>query len=579
MGLGLVSLTLQVLGLNGLDLNGLSLNPEDSLWKAPVAAGLLLAAMIYRTYPWLDNRGLYGLTWAVELVVLQVATYGQWWAVTLTLVHLGLAFGSQILGEWWRHRHPHISLNSVDGIPLVYGGLAALSRLRSFAVWTGLSSLALAFLCCNLGRRSSQWRWLTYFGLGLFTVSTYELVGYGLHAQTPAQTPEVQGMAFAIVTTIIAYGYQGLKPYLAQYLRVQRSSLSQIAHFHWLWATALLWWLILIRTPFVAPDAPSPDLLALGSQVKLGIGLLLAVYALILGRSSRQNPAPYPAPYPASWVYLSFLHLGVIFLYGWFLLPGPVQTFLWAWGVAIVAPLCALVFWLPWQRWGWPLQPWRQLGLSLPFLLTLVTWQFVTSPSLLVAACSYGILAQPTRQIRLTYLSALFIDIALWRWFEQANLNDPLWYSLPLGLAVLWIAQVDPYFTQTTPQTTPQPIPKSSQREQRHRWRLVGIGLICGVALWPSQMPGLAVGALTLATVGLGLGLKVRAFLFGGTIVFVANGFYQAIVLAQDQAFLKWALFLLGGISLLWIGATFETRRDQVRVLLQGWATELDRWQ
>jgi hypothetical protein len=89
------------------------------------------------------------------------------------------------------------------------------------------------------------------------------------------------------------------------------------------------------------------------------------------------------------------------------------------------------------------------------------------------------------------------------------------------------------------------------------------------------QWIGTLTGTLSLLTIFAGLSLKIRAFLYVGTTTFLLNIFYQFGLLIFDYPFSKWLVALGAGISLIWIAATFETRREQI----QAWFQELQQWE
>ena len=51
------------------------------------------------------------------------------------------------------------------------------------------------------------------------------------------------------------------------------------------------------------------------------------------------------------------------------------------------------------------------------------------------------------------------------------------------------------------------------------------------------------------------------------------------MILVAQQSLLKWAIGLGVGIILIWIAATFETRREQIRTLLYSWTEALAHWE
>jgi hypothetical protein len=88
----------------------------------------------------------------------------------------------------------------------------------------------------------------------------------------------------------------------------------------------------------------------------------------------------------------------------------------------------------------------------------------------------------------------------------------------------------------------------------------------------------LAIG-LSLGLVLIGLLLRIRAFLYVGTLAFLAKIMRLIWLFIADESLALWALGIALGLLLIWIAATFEARRTQVTALLQYWVTELNRWQ
>ncbi len=118
-----------------------------------------------------------------------------------------------------------------------------------------------------------------------------------------------------------------------------------------------------------------------------------------------------------------------------------------------------------------------------------------------------------------------------------------------------------------------------AQKQARHFLRLLGSCAICVVALWSNQSSGLVTGIISVLLIFAGLGLRIRAFLFVGTMTFLVNAFYQLGILIFDYPFSKWVIGLFVGIAFIWIAATFETRREQITALLRSWMSELQTWE
>jgi hypothetical protein len=156
------------------------------------------------------------------------------------------------------------------------------------------------------------------------------------------------------------------------------------------------------------------------------------------------------------------------------------------------------------------------------------------------------------------------------RLLEQFNLTSRIWSVSLVGLSILFVAQVDPALRS------------SSQKELRHWLRCFAVGLIGTTVLYesdPSFMAGLLAIGLSLALVMIGLLLRIRAFLYVGTLMFVAKILRLIWLFIADESLVLWALGIALGLLLIWIAATFEARRAQVTALLQYWVTELEQWQ
>jgi hypothetical protein len=76
-----------------------------------------------------------------------------------------------------------------------------------------------------------------------------------------------------------------------------------------------------------------------------------------------------------------------------------------------------------------------------------------------------------------------------------------------------------------------------------------------------------------------GLLLRVRAFLFIGTVTFILQVLWQLWRFMSDYSFMLLTLGILLGLLLIWVAATFEARRSQVNILVQRWASQLEQWE
>jgi hypothetical protein len=130
----------------------------------------------------------------------------------------------------------------------------------------------------------------------------------------------------------------------------------------------------------------------------------------------------------------------------------------------------------------------------------------------------------------------------------------------------LYIPQVDPFLQQI------------SQRDSRHNFRLLGSTVIGLTALVFYQKTGLIPALVGIVTLSLGLGTKIRAFLYVGTITFLGTGLYQLVIFNFQYSFAKWIIGLILGVLLIVLAANFEQRREQIQRVWQNYLDELERW-
>ncbi|HEY9298574.1 MAG TPA: hypothetical protein VIQ31_19900, partial [Phormidium sp.] len=514
-----------------------------------IAIILTFVAIAYRNWQQPNNLAIFALAWSLELLTAEIIGFVGRSLINLSIANLALGLITQLLGDWWRRKiGAERFLVSLHIIPLIYGILAGVLRWGNFANWTGLSSMAISLIAIGIGRRNQEFKPLLYLGLFGVSASAYELLFYQL-SQSPRGGFGDVLIAMAALGTGIMYAYRVLSPWLLRYLLITTQELKIIAHLHWVWSSLLLMYAI-------ANPIQSSRL------VGLGVGLFLVQYAILQGRN---NPNLKLAE---TWVYLGLLEAAAIRFY-WqgtpveVLFSDPLKPF----RVAIACLLAYFFYILPWSNWGWPKKPWLVAAIVWPLVIIGETSTVVHPLSLLIAAGFYIIIAWLDRQIRFTYISAALINWTLWLWFLDFQLTNALWYVIPVGLSLLYIAQIDP------------DLKLQERKEERHFLRCLGIGTICLVSLWTEQWTGLGSGILSILAIFAGLALRTRAFLYIGTITFLINAFNQLVILNFRYSFFKWLIGLLVGIAFIWIAANFETRREQLTSLLRNWITELQNWE
>ncbi len=132
-------------------------------------------------------------------------------------------------------------------------------------------------------------------------------------------------------------------------------------------------------------------------------------------------------------------------------------------------------------------------------------------------------------------------------------------------LSLLYIAQVDPHLKQP------------EQKSRRHYLRLLATGTICIVALVTTNW--LVTLCWSMLAIFAGLILRVRSFLYVGTLILLVNISNEFLLLSYQYPFFKWAIGLTLGLLLIWIAASFETRQKQIITLLKNWIAEFEHWE
>lgn len=507
-----------------------------------IAIALVFGGTLVRCWSSPSNWGIYCLGWGLELLTVEILGFVGVSRIGLAIANLTWGLLTQLLGDGWQRRTQRPLPSGWHIVPLCYGAFAALLRVNIVESWTGLTTLAFALIAVGVGRRQPGLKPLVYLGFIGVSAAAYELLWYQIGDWAAGD----RLIAFAALGTTILYLYRLLTPWLSPDLGLSTEELKIPAHWHWVASSVVL---------TAAAFNPVQEQSALG----LGTGLFLTRYALMQGRY-RQRDGDL-------WVYLGLLEAAGLAIFiidrlqlGEILLP---------WAGAISAVIAYFLFILPWEKWGWRPHPWKNSALIIPtatIICGTVWGEAIANPtSLAIVAIFYTFLAVLESRIRLTYFSIFFLN---WLWLqqcEQLQLTHPLWsVSLPL-LSLLYLAQVDPNLKQGT------------RRSVRHLMRIVASGLLNFVAfVTASWIISGIYGSIFLFS---GIALRIRAFLYVGTIAFLANAFNQLVLLSQTHSFVKWLIGLIIGLLLIWIAASFETRREQIKKLFKNWIVELENWQ
>ncbi|MEG4331602.1 hypothetical protein QUB40_06570 [Microcoleus sp. AT9_A2] len=526
--------------------------------SAEVLAAILviMAAIIFRNLRQLSPWAIYALAWSLELLTAVGLSFADRTTINLAVANIALGLFTQLLGDWWRRRHRDPTLlPSIHVIPLVYGVLGLTFRSHTLTNWTGLTVLGASLIAIGIGRREPEFKPLVYLGLIGVSVAACESLLYQIF-QTPGGAFGDGLIVLATLGTSLTYIYRILSPWLSNYLHLTNAELKIFAHLHWVLSSWLLIW------------ASANDIKS-GISLGLVTGALLVQYAFLQGRNNLDRQ------WAEIWIYLGWLEAFGIRLY-WINTPlvkyisGPLGP----WKVALASLFAYFIYILPWENWGWSKKPWQVIASLIPIVTILESPAKFYPISLLIAATFYFFLAWEKEEVRFTYVSVAIIDWIILRWFWQIGLTQPEFYVTPLGLSLLYITQ----FVKRSYPVGNRTLKLPAQKPLRHNLRMLATALICGMPLLTQQSHGLVAGAFSLAAIAAGLALRVRAFLFVGTAVFLINVFYQLVVLIFDYPLIKWAIGLAFGIVFIWIAATFETRRDRISAVVQHWVVQLQSW-
>ncbi|MDJ1179811.1 hypothetical protein PJF56_13140 [Roseofilum sp. BLCC_M91] len=556
--------------------------------------------------PTITNWKLLAIAWTIELLAVETLASFDSPIINLALVNLILGLCAQLFGDWWSSKQPSESQNLRAAwhiIPLAYGILGALLRWGTVSSWTGVTTLALAIIILGIGKRSPKFKPLIYLALAGVTACAYELLFYQLSLQPSGAT----GDGLILMATLgsgILYAYRLLGKFLRPYFQLTSREFRSICHLHWFASSLLL---------IIATFNPIQQGMTLG----FATGATLVLYAISQGRRANSPVSIAPSPVGEGvggegtspvgegvggegtsptgegvggegtspvgegvggegtpptgevkpqelWVYLGFLEALGMRIY-WLntpiaqLLGGPLV----AWKGAIATLFAYFLYFLPWQTWGWSKRPWQLAGIAIPLYAMVENPTILNQASLVVIAAYYIGLAIASKQIRFTYLTVAVLNWIIWRYFLEISITEIFWYALTISLSLLYIIQVDPLLKST------------QNRKLRHNLRTLISVIISLTSFTAQQWIGTLTGTLSLLTIFAGLSLKTRAFLYVGTTTFLLNIFYQLGILIFDYPFSKWLVALGVGISLIWIAATFETRREQI----QAWFQELQHWE
>jgi hypothetical protein len=536
------AIALSIINLTLLTLGRLEVYPIQHQYLV-LAAVITTGAIIYRNWRQPTNLDFYGIAWGTELVISSVV----WWTLpsftNIAIANLGLGLVTQIGNDWWVRRSAFPYPSSWHVIPLIYAVIGLIFSHYTFTAYTGLYTLTAALVGIGVGRRLSLLKVVTYLSIAGISCAAYELLIYQLIQAKGGQAGDGIVLLSALAAAI-AITYRFLSRWLLPYWRLVPQEILVITHIHW-GGGSLLSLLALGLT-----------ISNFGSNIWLGVTITLAADAIWQGRSRY------------FWVYLGVVQFTIAIAH---LLDRilPLSALL-NWAAAIACVFAYLLYSLPWQTWGWSKPPWQRSATVLPGAIVLLTVGGISIQSLFLVAAFYAWLASIENKIRLSYLSIVLADWAIIRLLQDWNFSAPLWYVSVLSGSLLYIAQVDPTWRSPT------------EKEKRHILRILAVGLFCVTALYQSD-DSLWQGILTIFLgVGLilaGIVFRIRAYLYVGTLTFIAKVLRQLWLFIDNYSLLLWAIGIVVGLLFIWIAATFEARRSQAIALMQTWIRELETWE
>ncbi len=535
----------------------MTLAPQGLLvaWESPrlipiLALTGLLLGLLLRYWGHGQPRTVYLAGWAVQLLVAAAMAWRWGTPLALAVPTLGLGALSLALATGLSRSRPQL-VPPLQHLTLAYAGLALVLRSYTATAWTGWLVVGASLLILEVGRRQQQplARWLAWLGL---SVGWYELVLYQM-LQAPAGAIADGVIVLAAVAAVIMVVYRLMAGRLQGGWGLPSAEILWAAHLHWFLGSALM----LVAGLWLA--SPMGESVVSFAGMGVGVAAVLVTYALLQGRLGNSDDLK------AAWVYA-----GLVELMGWFALVRltvPALAGIDAWWGAVACGVAVPIYWVPWSTYGWPQRPWRVMAVGVPLVITLITTSLDHIPSLWVLVGFYGWLAWHSGRVRVSYLSAAAAVWAVWQWLDQRSIQDEVLWMIPQGLTMIYIAQVDPDVQQGDAKTF------------RHWLRVAAVAVVLFPALGTARWTGWPLGIISLGILGIGLFLRVRAFLYVGTLVFALNALNQLVLLNTAYPFIKWVIGIAVGVALIWLAADFERRRAQWLQMTQDWLQELDDWQ
>ncbi|AFZ36372.1 hypothetical protein Sta7437_2852 [Stanieria cyanosphaera PCC 7437] len=549
-------------------------------WQYLLSSILISGAIWFRYHQQPTPKILYAFAWTIELSVFSLIILVGGNEIALAAANIILAFLSLWLINWLarliattnnhsplqtiRYNTFNLNWHNLHHLSIIYLVLGILWRLPYFTATTGLITLGAALTGIGIGSYPGREnKTISYLSLAGITLAIYELAIYQMTQSAGGSIADALTI-LAFVAGVIAIFYRILAFWCREQQFLFNFSLNQIiiaAHVHWAIASILK-----IIAAGIAIETVTPRL----TLLSIGISFCLGAYAIIQGREERaqgsreaqRQEKKYLSTINDWWVYVGLVEIAATIVYSRLIITK--LSIFDPWRAIITCIIALAIYQIPWQNFGWRSTPWRRTALVIPALMALVTAENISYLSLLATAAFYLRIAYHQRNVRWSYLSLGLIDWGIIR-YSWRNNGEPIWFALVIGLSFLYIAQFDPQL--------------QTRKQLRHYFRSFGSSLICIVALILYQKTGIIPSAIALVFILAGLGLRIRAFLYIGTITFILTIIYQLIILIFTYSFLKWIVGLITGIVAIAIAANFERKSTQITNKLQDYLAQLQQWQ
>lgn len=520
-----------------------------------LTTSLLIGAVVWRYYNQPNNLVLYTLGWLTELLAIGLVGFfgGEHLSFAITNICLGLLSWG-MMQRLFSANSPWLKLN-LTYIPLIYTALAIVWRLLLFNSYTGLITLGAAFILINTLLKDAQLNRITnYLGFAGISLGVYEIVIYKMQQSSGGSIAD--GLTIlSLVAAAIAFCYRLGAWWYRQHhhktiFNLNLSRVILVAHIHWAIGSILK-----IIAASIAIESTTPRL----TPISIVTSFCLGGYAVIQGKDrDSEDTANSKNDW---WVYVGLVEIAATLIYSRLIINK--LSFFDPWRVIFTCAIALLIYQIPWHNFGWRVTPWQRAALITPALMALVTAEDISYLSLFFTAAFYLRIAYHQKNLRWSYISLGFINWGIIRLVWQFN-TEFIWLAGVISLSILYIAQFDPYFL--------------SQRKQRHFLRLIGCSII-SIASLAYQEPGIIPVVISFGLIFSGLGLRIRALLFSGTVTLILTVVYQLITLVVAYAFLKWVVGLLAGIFSIVIAAGFEKNRDRLQHRLNNYNEKLQNWQ